>query len=245
MIDKLIEEGKRFLENPENDGYFDYVNKNKFRAFIYWTRESLLFLQDNYKGQPMISDFEQIANACRSYCYITALDDLLGILMAFETIKPKKNNLDYDDIIQNLFDKFHNCTLQLKRRHDNRGTLEIKDEYDVQDLLHALLILYFSDVRPEEWTPSYAGNCNRMDFLLKEEKIAIEVKMTRHNLKDKEIGNQLINDITKYKEHPDVNTLYCFVYDPDRSINNPDGLEKDLMKLSSDKLKVCVMVRPA
>ena len=69
--------------------------------------------------------------------------------------------------------------------------------------------------------------------------------MTRYNLKDKEIGNQLINDIIKYKEHPDVNTLYCFVYDPNRYIYNPDGLEKDLIKLSSDKLKVCVMVRSA
>lgn len=245
MIDKLIEEGKLFLENPENDGYFEYVNKNKFGDFIYWSREALLFLQVNYKGYSMVSEFNQISNANRSFCYITALKDLLGILKALKKIKPKKDYLDNNAIIQNMFDRFHNCALQLKRRHDNRGTLEIKDEYDVQDLLHALLRLNFSDVRPEEWTPSYAGNCNRMDFLLKEEKIAIEVKMTRHNLKDKEIGNQLINDITKYKEHPDVNTLYCFVYDPDRCINNPDGLEKDLMKLSSDKLKVCVMVRPA
>ncbi len=105
-----------------------------------------------------------------------------------------------------------------------RETLTIKDEYDVQDLLHALLKLHFSDVRPEEWTPSYAGNSNRMDFLLKEAHIAIEVKMTRDNLKDKEIGEQLIIDIDKYQQHPDVNTLYCFVYDPNAILHNPVGL---------------------
>ena len=56
---------------------------------------------------------------------------------------------------------------------------EIKDEYDVQDLLNALLRLNFDDVRPEEYTPSYAGSSTRVDFLLKKEKIVIEVKKTR------------------------------------------------------------------
>ena len=40
-------------------------------------------------------------------------------------------------------------------------------------------ILYFDDIRAEEWTPSYAGKCARVDFLLKNEKIVIEVKKTR------------------------------------------------------------------
>ena len=104
--------------------------------------------------------------------------------------------------------------------------------------------MHFSDVRPEEWTPSYAGNSNRMDFLLKEAHIAIEVKMTRDNLNDKEIGNQLIIDIAKYQQHPDVDTLYCFVYDPNAILHNPVGLENDLNKHSTDNFSVKVFVRP-
>ena len=42
-------------------------------------------------------------------------------------------------------------------RHGGRNTLDVRDEYDVQDLLHALLKMFFKDVRSEEWTPSYAG----------------------------------------------------------------------------------------
>jgi REase_DpnII-MboI len=34
--------------------------------------------------------------------------------------------------------------------------MDIKDEYDVQDLLHAILRAFFDDVRPEEFVPSYA-----------------------------------------------------------------------------------------
>ncbi|MBZ4359524.1 hypothetical protein LAM19_25050, partial [Mycobacterium tuberculosis] len=77
----------------------------------------------------------------------------------------------------------------------NRQTIEINDEYDVQDLFHALLKIHFEDVRPEEYTPSYAGSSTRVDFLLKNEKIIIELKKTRKNLKQKEVGEQLIVDI--------------------------------------------------
>jgi hypothetical protein len=63
-------------------------------------------------------------------------------------------------------DRFHSIARQLAQRREDRTTLEIEDEYDVQDLLHALLRLYFDDIRPEEWTPSYGGASSRMDFLL-------------------------------------------------------------------------------
>ena len=85
-------------------------------------------------------------------------------------------------IILNICFRFHRIALQLKHRHANRKTIEIADEYDVQDLLHAVLCIDFDDIRPEEWTPSYAGKSARVDFLLKEQKIVIEVKKTRDSL---------------------------------------------------------------
>ena len=98
---------------------------------------------------------------------------------------------------------------------------------DVQDLLHSLLRIEFDDIRNEEWTPSYAGGSARMDFLLKEEQIVVEVKKTRDTLKDKEIGEQLIIDKERYKHHPDCRLLICFIYDPNNLIKNPKGLIKD------------------
>ncbi len=73
-------------------------------------------------------------------------------------------------------EKFHDVARQLRQRHEERNTLEVEDEYDAQDLLHALLRLFFNDIRAEEWTPSYAGGSSRMDFLLKRERIVVEVK---------------------------------------------------------------------
>ena len=94
-------------------------------------------------------------------------------------MQPHNVDVDYEGELQNIFNRFFAVAKQLQRRHDNRDTLSIKDEYDVQDLLNSLLLLHFEDVRPEEWTPSYAGGSKRMDFLLKDSEIAIEVKMTR------------------------------------------------------------------
>jgi hypothetical protein len=133
---------------------------------------------------------------------------------------------------------------QLRVRHGDRQAHDVEDEYDLQDLLHALLHLFFDDVRPEEYTPSYAGKAARMDFLLKEESIVIEAKMTRKGLGAKEVGEQLMIDIGRYKAHPSCKTLYCLVYDPEHRITNPRGLERDLSR-KSDGLDAKVFVVPS
>jgi hypothetical protein len=139
--------------------------------------------------------------------------------------------------------RFHMVARQLRARHSSRTTLEIDDEYDVQDLLHALLKLNFDDVRREEWTPSYAGGSARVDFLLKEESIIIEVKKTRKGLNDSGIGDQLLVDIARYQAHPDCKQLVCFIYDPEGKIGNPIGLERDLEKTPAT-MPVRVIVGP-
>lgn len=141
--------------------------------------------------------------------------------------------------------KFHVVARQLRNRRNNRTTLEIEDEYDVQDLLHSLLKIYFDDIRPEEWVPSYAGSSSRIDFLLKKEKIVIEVKKTRKNLIDKEIGEELLIDIAKYKQHSDCKALICFIYDPEGRIGNPRGLENDLNQLSNNELNIITIIEPS
>src|SRR5258708_5925569 len=80
------------------------------------------------------------------------------------------------------------------------------------------ILAFFDDVRREEWTPSYAGKSSRIDFLLKDEEIVIEIKKTRSTLRDKEISDELIIDKERYQAHPHCKTLIAFVYDPDRYI---------------------------
>jgi len=131
-------------------------------------------------------------------------------------------------ILAGISRRFHTFASQLTHRHDNRRPLRIKDEYDVQDVLHALLKLHFDDVRPEEWAPSHGGSSKRMDFLLKHEEIVVEAKMTRKTLAQKGVLDELTKDIETYRSHPNCRTLLCLVYDPERRCDNPAALEADL-----------------
>ena len=49
---------------------------------------------------------------------------------------PNSDIPSYENIIENIFEKFHSCCRQVKFRYENRPTIDVKDEYDVQDLLH-------------------------------------------------------------------------------------------------------------
>jgi hypothetical protein len=145
--------------------------------------------------------------------------------------------------VEALCNRFHLVARQLRERHARRQTLDVADEYDVQDLLHALLHQHFDDIRAEEWTPSYAGGSARVDFVLKNESIIVEVKKTRKGLAAKEVGDQLLIDIGRYQAHPDCKNLVCFVYDPDGRIANPRGIEGDLSRPIND-MEVRLFIRP-
>jgi hypothetical protein len=150
---------------------------------------------------------------------------------------------DHLNLLERICLRFHAAARQLQDRHSDRPTLTIDDEYDVQDLLHALLRIHFDDIRAEEWTPSYAGSASRVDFLLKAEGIVVEVKKTRPSMKSAELGAQLLVDIARYAKHPDCRTLVCFIYDPEGRIGNPVGIERDL-EGQGGALKVRVIIAP-
>ena len=117
------------------------------------------------------------------------------------------------------------------------------DEYDVQYVLRALLALEFDDVRDETWTPDYAGGSARQDFLLPWERIVLEARRTRDSLTTRRLGDELLIDIGRYAADPRVDTLVCFVYDPEHRVDNPRGFEADLSR-THENLDVLVFIAP-
>jgi hypothetical protein len=116
----------------------------------------------------------------------------------------------------------------LTHRRKGAQQLEFSNEYDVQDLLHTMLRPWISDIRPEEFTPSYAGSSTRMDFLLPAHNLVIELKFVRDRAHGKRIGDELIIDIEHYRKHQQCNRLWCVVYDPEKLLTNAEGLRTDL-----------------
>lgn len=243
--EKIIRELENLMEKGEgliiSAGSLGDISRPEFNS---WRAEILTVLRVSKLN---VSEYiEQIKNEGNQFeSHVIALNSTLltiieqinkGILDGAES----ERNVDAE--LVNIFDKFHKVVRQLRTRHDSRNTLEIYDEYDVQDLLHALLLLHFNDIRAEEWTPSYAGGSLRMDFLLKDEGIVIEVKKTRQSMTAKSLGEELLIDREKYKAHPDCKMLYCFVYDPEGLLGNPNGIKKDLELGAEGFIKV--FIRP-
>lgn len=133
-----------------------------------------------------------------------------------------------EDLLLILLHGLRRAMYPLTHRRKGMQSLSFESEYDVQDLLHALLRPWVSDIRPEEFTPSYAGTSTRMDFLLSAHSIVIETKFVRDRTHAKEIGNELIIDIEHYRRHPKCQKLWCVVYDPQHFIQNSQGLVADL-----------------
>ena len=146
-------------------------------------------------------------------------------------------------LIERMLRKFPLMVMQLGNRYSSRPTIPVDDEYDVQDLIHSLLHLFFDNIKPEEYTPSYGGSSSRIDFLIEDNSIAIEIKKTRDKLGNKELTTELNDDIARYRKHPSCKTLFCFVYDPAYKIKNPIGMEKDLSG-NRDGLEVKVIIVP-
>jgi len=149
------------------------------------------------------------------------------------------------DKVDLLCSRFHAVVNQLnqpKRGNKSPSHSSVKSEYDVQELLHALLWIFFTDVRREDPVPQRAGASSRTDFVLKREAIIVEVKKTRSNLRDNEIGKELIVDIERYKARNDCKLVYCFVYDPDHYLRNPAGLEE--LSRNEGEVVVKVVIQP-
>ncbi len=146
-------------------------------------------------------------------------------------------------VLERLCSRFPLVAEQLQSRHADRSTIHVQDEYDVEDLLRALLTLEHDDIRPETSAPGYAGGRPRTAFLLKLERIVIEVKVAGGGFGVDELERQVSVDIQAHQQHPDCRTLVCFVYDPERRLAKPHEIE-DALSGERDGLRVRVLIAP-
>jgi hypothetical protein len=138
--------------------------------------------------------------------------------------KPSK----IEDLLKTLIKGLPRAMHPLANRRKDAISLTFNSEYDIQDLIHSQLMPWIADIRPEEFTPSYAGSSTRMDFLLPVYSIVLEIKRVRDKAHGSKVGDELIIDIEHYRRHDKCKHLWCVVYDPGHFLSNPSGLISDL-----------------
>lgn len=153
--------------------------------------------------------------------------------------------LDQDPLhlIRKVCHRFHTVACHLRLRRDYRPTLEVDGDYDLQDLLCALLKVEFDEVATDEWTPPYSAGASRMTLLVNRDRIAVVAKKTRSGLTTKELADQVAVDSAYYKAQGRCSTLFCFMYDPEGRIGSPKRLETTLTSVS-EHCRIEVLVAP-
>jgi hypothetical protein len=141
---------------------------------------------------------------------------------------------DVRKLLDRLIRGLTRAMFPLMFRRKDKPTLSFEDEYDIQDLFHSQLRPWISDIRTEEYTPSYAGSSTRIDFLCFDHKIVIEIKYVRDRAHSRNLGKELVIDIDHYMAHPNAEELWIVVYDPKGYVQNPDSL-RDLSGSRTNK----------
>lgn len=220
-------------------------------AFLEWQTACVAFLSDLL---PVVSPHSDVLERFKNYipgggnrdgllARLRALRDLYadGHLRRADVVPTRPKALDTVRLLCTGFHRFAQAITT--RRYAKRRPYKVSDEYDVQDLMFALLRLYFDDVRPEDPASWCAGASSRVDFVLDDHAILIELKMTREGYADRELGKDLLVDIGRYRSHPKCKTIVILVYDRAGLLTNAAGLIKDLSG-TKDGLAVETIIVP-
>lgn len=172
----------------------------------------------------------KFANEYESFDNIESLRDVFDDFLLTQATNSQKTLTESTEnphsVLRRIFSNFPHSIKPLKDRRNDADSIEISDEYALQDVIESHLRAFFDDVRREESVLSRRGANSAIDFLLKQEKIAIELKKTRDGLEEKELVEEIITDIERYQEHPDCEILYFFIYDPKFRVTNPSQVEE-------------------
>lgn len=185
---------------------------------------------------PNLVSEDDVNNALIS---VTTSDFDIQTLLILEELEKSLLKVRYisksaEEILRDIFYNFPNAIQKIiKNRRLNHTEFIIKDEYDVQDILYVIVKAVFPNMRDEDPIPKVGAKSSRIDLILREEEILIEVKMIKE--KDKNENHfieQLKVDFESYHECKWLKKLFCFVYDPEKktkdisNFNDLNGLRK-------------------
>lgn len=242
----------------ESDGYGrDTINReNEFSEmkvsvserdikFSYWDEPANKWRDLSIPSAEIVSkgvpkDIENVKNLYNTfYDFFTV--EYSGNIDYFEEEGPASAGHSATLHIKQIFNRFSEVVIPLKKRRGDREPLTMDDEANVQYLLHGLLKLHFDDVRREPYTERHSSVSPRIDFLVQNETIGIEVKRASPTRQERALRNELSEDKEQYRADVNIDTFLIFVYDPEKQIENKAEFE-DSFRQDAPQMKTEVIV---
>lgn len=124
----------------------------------------------------------------------------------------------------------------------------VVDEYDVQDLLFAMIKPLCNDLEREDPVPKSAGDSGRVDLCSRMLGMIIEVKYAKDDNRARAIARECKERVITYSRWPELRHLVFFVYDPEHRLPDADNFIKDLSSsifvYDSKKFSINAIVSP-
>lgn len=128
-------------------------------------------------------------------------------------------------LVLQLCGRLNHSAKVLNRRRANKQPFEIKDEYDVQDLLQAVLRAYFKYSVSEDPISKLAGASSRADFAIQELGVIIEAKYVHSPNEQDRITKQFAEDCQSYSQSPFLEHFIYLVYGAE-DLKEPELLDQ-------------------
>lgn len=184
---------------------------------------------------------------CPASFYPDGLEDLLcGRRRDRHEELPEIALRDNLGLVMRILNNFSVAARLLAARQRSRPPFIIVNEYDLQDLLFALLRSVFDDARREEWTPQRAGSAKRIDLVPRKIGVVLETKYVRDQRHARQVADDLRIDFECYHAHQHCKHLIALVWDPNRHIADASQFSTDrsgFRQKGDTSFEVTVLVR--
>lgn len=178
--------------------------------------------------------------------------DLIDIFLIEYWIKDSlKSSFSFENytstsLIKKILENFPNSIKKVtNNRRKDHPSFDVKDEYDVQDLIYLMLKPLFNDLKEEDAVPKAGGTATRIDFVIPSEEIGIECKMIKGGDSDeKKYIKEIKEDIQSYYKYPSLKYLIVFIYDPSNKTKDDNSFYEfnQPQKIKNKEFEVIVIV---
>jgi hypothetical protein len=263
-------------KGPDKDGHYDFgYYRIKFQpAEIYQYVEASIAHEQYLQSFDTATTFEEslaaisdpvIAHRVKTYsadlvgdeiemlgCFASFLPDGMEALVCgsdrgrYELLTPFAPDRSGFAQLMQVINNFPMAARIVEDRSHQRPPYLIANEYDVQDLLFAIIRSVFEDAKREEWTPQMAGSSKRIDIVIGSIQTVVKVKFVRDRAHSRSVADELRIDFECYHERVECEQFVALVFDPEHHVMDPDQFSKDLSGLRQKRahsFNVSVLVR--
>jgi hypothetical protein len=148
-----------------------------------------------------------------------------------------KNILPNMNLIVSILNSFPDMVSKFKNRRAQKNPFTVDDEYDVQDIVYAMLKGAFPTLQAENPNKKVGATFSVSDFTIDDLGLFIETKFIGERKQVKSTQEECKQDMVSYSKQLNCQKIIFLIYDPDKYIDNEYAFKNGLGTKIGDENK--------